>query len=88
MVDFDYTELLLARIDKANDTITALEGMVKELADMLCKRTDWEHLDWLTIIAAAPIDDPAKLHEVIKAAMSFRKADSMEVEDASDPNLS
>jgi hypothetical protein len=44
--------------------------------------------DWIVNIAACSADDPAKLHEVIKAAMSFRQADKLEVEDASNPNLS
>jgi len=78
------------RIEFLEERITALEGMVKELADDLV--TDHEFRwkmppEWMNIIAAAPTDDPVKLHETIKAALSFRQADKLEVGDASNADL-
>ena len=67
-------------VEKLWDTIAELEGMVKELAER-CAYKSCGSYEWIKVIAHAPSDDPVKLHEVIKAALSFRWADKLEVED-------
>jgi len=66
---------------KCDATITALEGMVKELADSV---DAYGHIDgrtWIANIAVAPADDPVKLHNMILLALSMRMADKLEVEE-------
>jgi hypothetical protein len=93
----EYTDVSMAlytsEIARRDAMIYGLEGMIKELVNMFVDPpTHYNEFpsskDWICIIAAAPTDDPLKLHNVILMAMTMRMADKLEVEDASDPNLS
>jgi hypothetical protein len=92
----EYTHVSMAfyisEISRKDATIYNLEGMVKELADAAVNHwnCNGDYIpEWISTIFACPIDDPVKLHEVIKAALSFREADKLEVEDDNPtPNLS
>ena len=84
-------EKLWSMITARDATILEMDGMIKELAEFSAAHFEDHSMclpDWMENIYAAPTDVPVKLHEVIKAALSFRKADNLEEEDASDPNLS
>jgi hypothetical protein len=73
-------EKAIGIIDKQTATIAAMEGMIKELADMVMDR--YVIPEWVGMIYTCdPADDPVKLHNMILLALSMRTADKLEVEE-------
>jgi hypothetical protein len=90
----EYTDVSMAlytsEIARRDAMIYTLEGMVKEICDRwITGKLNLDDYEYMSTIAASPDNDPVKLHEVIKAALSFREADKLEDgHDNPTPNLS